>query len=865
MIKWLAFCLLAALSTGTRAEAQAMKVGPLPDGGQVVATSQLVHPAGVSIEFNGRPVDVVLSPDGKTLYAKDNAGLVVVDVDGWKIRQRMNFPKGGGSAHGIAVTRDGSRVYASGAEHTLWEAKAAPDGTLSWGGNVAIPGPEGSRSGSYICGIALSPDGKTAYVCLSRNNSLGVVDLEAGKLVKEIPVGVAPYDVVLSASGDKAYVSNWGGRHPKPGERTGESSGTKELVDERDIVCSGTVSVVDLRRGCEITEVETELHPSGMALSADGRTLYVANANSDTVSVIDTGTNHAIQTILVRPDPALGFGSAPNALALSSDGKTLYVANGGNNAIAVVDVSRGKDSAGVVRGFIPAGWYSGGIITDGKNLYIANVCGVGSRYSAPGYKGWEIHSYLGTLTKVEIPIARVLKEYTAQVRADSRVPQILQAMDKAASGKKPAPVPEHTGDPSVFEHVIYVIKENKTYDQVFGDMSQANSDPSLCIYGREVTPNHHALADQFVLLDNHYCNGVCSAEGHCWADEGNVTDYYEKAYGGWTRSYGGDCLEFSSSGPIWTHVLAHGLSFRNYGESFAEGGDGQPCPVSTWDQIYRDFTSKAGKITFTCRIPFRTLSSYSCPGYPGWNLGIPDVSRADVFLREFGDYEKKGDLPNFLIVYLPDDHTAGGTPGFPTPRAEVADNDLALGRIVEAVSKSKFWRSTCIFVNEDDPQSGFDHVDGHRSICLVVSPYTRRGALVSEFYNQTSVLHTMERMFGIPPMNQMDAMAPLMTECFTTTPDLTPYTCLPNQIPLDEMSPKTGFYYGKDSFIAEDADEKPFSLPDRIDDDMLNRVLWRLAKGPDVPYPAHFAGAHGTGLAALHLKLDNESAVTGDE
>lgn len=851
-MKYMLSLLILILSSSVSHALAPMTVGP-SQGGYVVPTKQLIRPAGQVIEFGGRPVDMALSPDGSVLYVKSTKSLLVVDAKSWKVRQELPYPAGANSMHGVSVSRDGLHVYVTAVPNQLLPADVAQDGTIAWGRKIALPGPgPGGEGGSTPCGIALSPDGKTALVCLSRNNTLGVVDLEQGRLAKEIPVGVAPYDVVLSADGGSAFVSNWGGKQAKTGERTADSAGTPALVDDRGVGCSGTVSVVDLKQGEEVAQIATGLHPSGMTMRTDGRVLYVANANSDTVSIIDTKTLRVTQTIVVRPMPSLPFGSAPNALALSADGRNLYVANGGNNAVACV--SLGKKS--VVSGFIPAGWHPGAVLTDGKYLYIANVEGFGARDRQKDAKGWSVRWALGCLNKVAIPDAATLKGYTAQVKTDARVPQILRAMEKAQTGKKPVPVPERVGEPSTIEHVVYVIKENRTYDQLFGDMPKGNNDPSLCVFGKEITPNHHAIAEQFGLLDNFYCNGVVSADGHQWATQGYTTDYIEKQFGGWGRSYpyeGDDSLAFASSGFIWDDVLLHGLSFRNYGEMGR--GESNPKAVSYGD-IQNDVREQTGRVKFSSFYRVETLNRYSCPDYPGWNLRIPDSARADSFLREFRQYEKKGDWPDFNIVYLPNDHTNGTGPGVPPPSGYLAANDLALGQIVEAISKSRFWSKTCIFVVEDDPQAGFDHVDGHRSICLVISPYTRHGAVVSEFYNQTSVLHTMELILGIPPMNQMDAMAPVMSECFTSTPDLRPYTCLPSNIPLDQMNPTTAKLGGRRLQMARQSMSMRFDEPDMIDDDTLNRIIWNSVKGTDAPYPTELSGAHGKGLKALKLRFD---------
>jgi len=821
--------------------------------GQIVPTYQALHPAGQSVEFKGRPVDLVLSPDQRSVYVKDNRGLVVIDAATWTIRQELKFPAGGGSTHGIIVTADGSSVWATTSQNMLYEAKAGPDGKLTWGRQVALPGPGGSGN-SHAGGLVLSADEKTAYVCLSRNNSLGIVNLESGKLIGEIPVGVAPFDVVLKGDGNTAFVSNWGGRRAKPGDRTAKSSGTDTVVDERTVAASGTVSVVDLVQGKETAQITTGLHPSDLELSSDRRTLYVANANSDTVSVIDTTSLVVKDSVLVRPDPTLPFGSAPGGLAMGKDGKTLFVANGGNNAVATISLG----ALNKVEGFIPTAWYPGAVATDGKHLYIANVKGFGSRDPAPNKEGFNSRRFLGTVNKVAIPSSQTLNDYTRQVKADTRVPQMLRAWEKGSSGKKPVPVPRRTGEPSVFEHIVYIIKENRTYDQVFGDLPQGNGDPSLCVFGREVTPNHHALAEQFALLDNYYCNGVLSADGHAWATEGYATDYLEKSFGGFTRSYpfaGDDPLSYAATGFIWDNVLLHGLSFRNYGEM--NSTDVVPKEAD-FRAIFENRRTNGNNISFKHDIQIETLRRYSCPDSPGWNMKIPDSIRADVFLKEFAEFEKNGDFPNLTIIYLPVDHTSGTRPGAPTPRAMVADNDLAVGRIIERLSKSRFWPKTCIFVNEDDPQAGFDHVDGHRSLCLVVSPYTKRGAVVSKFYNQTSVLHTMQRMLGLPPMNQMDSLAPLMADCFTSRPNFTPYQCLTNNIPLDEMNKPLAQLNGKELYWAEQSLAQPLDQVDQADENTFNRIIWHSVKGVDTLYPAHLAGAHGKGLKKLKLVLTGE-------
>ncbi|MBI1318310.1 MAG: phosphoesterase [Candidatus Hydrogenedens sp.] len=837
-------------------------VGERPDGGALLANRQVVRPVGEQVVFQGRPIDVVWSPDGAQVYAKDNRGLVVIHAADWTIAQELPMDeKFGGSMHGIAVTADGAKLYLTSAQNRLFVAERNAEGAWGWTQRIALPGPGGGDAASHACGIALSADEQTAYVCLSRNNALGVVDLAQGELVKTIDTGVAPWDVVLSPDGGTAYVSNWGGRKPHADDQTAPSSGTPVVVDDRGVAASGTIGVVDLAAGTMKDEIAVGLHPCDLVLTADGARLYVANANSDTVSAIDTATRTVAKEWGIRPDENLPFGSLPDALALDEDAGVLYVANAGNNAIAVLDI---EESA--VAGLIPTGWYPGALALRGGHLVVANVKGLGSRTQAEAREGRHVKWFAGTVNHVEIPGAETLAAYTAQARDDARVPASLRAweQEEARKEQQPVPVPARRGEPSVFNHVVYILKENRTYDQVFGDMKKGNSERRLCIYPRRLTPNHHALADEFVLLDNYYCNGVVSADGHSWATEGFVTDHLEKSFGGFTRSYtfGDDPLTYSASGFIWDRVLAAGLSFRNFGEM----DDVSLVPdTATFTDVYNDYVNGTRTVQFVHHIGIDNLRRHSHPDYPGWNMKIPDVLRAEIFLKEFENYKKNGDFPNFVIIHLPQDHTSGTSEGMPTPRAHMADNDLALGRIVEAISHSDYWKDTLIIANEDDPQDGFDHVDGHRSLCLVASAYTKRGEVVSEFYNQTSVLHTFARVFGLQPLNQHDAQSNLMTACFNDTPDLTPYDAKTSDVKLDELNRKISELEGAEKHWALESAKLDFDGVDEANEGVLNRVLWHAAMGWDAPYPEAFEGAHGKGLKGLKLALDETQEDEDDD
>ncbi len=872
--------------------------GPVGTDAFRVPTAQVVRPAGEVIEIErSRPIDLLATADGRFAVAKDNAGLVAFAISPGSALSTVSrlALEGGTSMVGLAIIAptqpdQPTRIFATGAKNSLNEVALAPDGTLSL--TRAIELPKATVGGEpFPCGIAITRDGQRAFVAVSRSNQIAEISLDSGTITRTIDVGIAPYAVSLSPDGARLFVSCWGGARADAadaGQMTADTSGTQARIDARGIASSGGLSIIELgadaAQSPTVRYVETGLSASAVVLSPDASLAYVANANHDTVSVVDVREGKVLEQIVVKPDPSLPFGSMPNGLALSADGSRLFVACGGNNAVAVVETGRAAAAAtrsteamAKVVGWIPAGWCPGPLSLTSDSLLIASIRGIGSRNDRAD-QSFNSHRHVGTLQRValqEIKDDTRLRTMTAQSLEDARVPQALAAIqrDEIRKNVKPVPIPKVAGEPSVFEHVIYIIKENRTYDQVFGGLAAGENPkgrgrPDLCIYGREVTPNHHALAEQFVLLDNYYCNGVLSADGHSWATEGNVTPYLERSFGGFTRSYtfGDDPLTYSSSGFIWDHVLAAGYSFRNYGEfNYTD-----EKPDSSFPEIWADWkatgnTGKGGKITFEHKINTENVKRYSNMDAPGWNMDIPDQIRADVFLREFAEFEKSGTLPNFITIYLPNDHTSGTAEGNPTPRALIADNDLALGRIVEAVSKSKFWPKTVFFVNEDDPQDGWDHVDGHRSICLVVSPYTKRGEVVSEFYNQSGVIHTIQRIFGIASPNQRTAQSNLMSDCFTNTPNLATFTALPANIDLTEMNPKKSALGPAELHWALVSEAQDLERVDAANEDQFNRVLWHAAKGANTPYPEQYAGAHGKGLAPLGLTLDKAASDEEDE
>ena len=809
------------------------KVGPQDDGSILVPTNQLLKPAGFQVYIPGRPVDLALIKGGELLAVKNKNSLDLIRLSDRTILQSLQFPESGSSFTGICYSENSRCIYITDASKRIQIACLEDNNILRWREAISLPEP--SMGGNPVPGgVALNDAEDKIFVTLSRSNSLAVIRLSDGT-VSEIKTGMAPYDILLK-SDSKAYVSNWGGRQPEAGESTYNSSGSQVLVDPiTGIANNGSVSVIDLDNNMQEKSIEVGLHPSGMILNQDKTLLFVACANSDVVSVISTATDEVINEISVKMNSELPFGSSPNALSISPDGRLLYVANGTENAICVIET----EAPNRIAGYIPTGWYPGAVVTNstGTFLYVANVKGIGSRNQKTNRPGYNAHDHMGSISIIPVPGKEELATMTTTVAENNSLSAKLNHQTMNGKQKRNVAVPQLPDQSSHFKHVVYIIKENRTYDQVFGDMPQGDGDTSLVHFGREITPNHHKLAETFVLMDNYYCSGVLSADGHQWTDEAFVTDYLEKAFGGFTRSYpydGDDALAYASSGFIWDNVLRNGLTFRDYGE-FVKAVI-EPEDASFLD-IYTDFMNGTNNISIRAEANLEQLKPYLCPTFIGFPNKVPDVYRAAEFIKELNEFEKNDSFPNFIIMLLPNDHTSGTAPGLPTPRAAVADNDLALGQVVEAISLSKFWKETCIFVTEDDPQAGLDHVDGHRTVGMVISPYTKRKEVVSTYYSQINMVRTMENILGIPPMNQLDFVAEAMFDCFTESPDYTPYQAEPNNIPLDEINPTLESLDGKKRYWAERSMEQDLDNYDRIDEDTFNRIIWHAMKGNDRPYP----------------------------
>lgn len=813
-----------------------------------MANGQFIKPLGRSLSFPGRPVDMAVHPNGKWLYVKEHRGLTVIDLATWKVIQELASP-GGASYTGLVLNLDGTKIYFSNAGSTVHEGQISDDGKVAWTRKLNLDRPKVGGD-AYPCGLLLSEDQQSLFVCSSRGNEIQQIDLGDGKVADKWDTDIAPYELAVSPDRMFFYVTCWGGKRPGPNAKTAMSSGTPVEIDNQGKSKAASIAVHDLANRT-YRSIRTGLQPSDIVVAKDGR-IFVANANNDTITVVAADFSRS-KNVVVKPDPLLPFGSAPNALAL--DGDTLYVACGGNNAVAVVDVKGDP----IVEGFMPTGWYPASLSTVDGNLFIGNVKGTGSRGKVKDANGYSVYSFSGSVQRIDLAERSRLAAHTKSVKELNATKEMLEAVAAEAEEEIESdrealvPIPDRPGERSSIKHVVYVIKENRTYDQVFGDIEKGEGDPKLCLFGRNVTPNQHALAEQFVLLDNYYCNGVNSADGHAWSVEGNASSHFERSFGGWTRSYpfGDDPISVSAGGFIWDNVLRWGKTFRNYGEyDYAS-----EKPDSNWLEIYRDWKSGANKIKIEHNIGVERLKRYSNPSYPGWDMDISDSYRASIFIKELKEFEKKGTYPNFTILYLPQDHTSGTSPNNPTPRACVADNDLALGKCVEALSKSKFWKDMAIFVIEDDPQAGIDHVDGHRSTCLVISPYTRSGKVISKFYNQSSVVATMQRILALPPLTQMDARAPLMDACFGLKPNLTPFKSLANRVPIDEQNPPPKALSATGRNFADISARLPRHKPDLMDEkeqDLFNRAIWFSIKGAK-PYPSALAGPHGKGLKKRKL------------
>ncbi len=804
----------------------AAAIGKQPEGFYLLPTNQLLRPWGEQAPIVGRPVEVVFDSAHRLLAVLNWRGVALHHATSGaalaEIKSRST------SYTGLAFRPGDREVWASEA------TRNGPDNVLV--ASLSEAGAPGRSeridfAGHPVpAGIAFSPDGATAYVALSRNNSLALIDTATRKLVREVPVGVAPFAVKVAARLGRAFVSNRGGRHARPGDTLAPSSGTEVVTDPvTGSAATGTLSVVDVRN-LAVREVEVGLAPSGLALSPDEKILAVANGHSDSVSLLDTVTLARTDVkIPVWPESAIG--SQPVAAAFSPDGKTIYVACGGNNAIAVLT---GGGKQWKVAGAIPTGWFPSGIAVDNDgSLRVVNVKGVGNTDNHKG--AFNSRQYEGSLSRLPAPAPPQIAAGAREVRA-ANSPKFT-----------PAGGVENLSSLGL-RHVFFIVKENRTYDQVFGDLPKGNGDPKLVMYGRQITPNHHALAERYVLLDNFHTGGAISFDGHHWLMQAFVSDYVERAFAASPRGYAwnmADALTVSPAGFFWQSATRP-IDVRIYGE-FCLPARWDPARQNTvdmnegdlksWSEYWRLYREGKWQAEVGCRPGVPALGPLMSPRYPNNTTAIPDQIRAEEYLRELAERDKSGQLPSINILTLNNDHTNGTRPGAPLPRAMVADNDLALGRIVEAISKSRFWASSVILVVEDDAQDGLDHVDGHRTVALAIGPHIRRGAVDSNYYTHTSMVRTIQEIFRIPPRTRYLAAARAMTSVFTPEADTAPYRSLPANVPLDEMNPPLQTLRGRKLWAARQSLAMNWSEPDDIPAATLNRILWWDSKGYDRPYP----------------------------
>lgn len=750
----------------------------------------VLTPVGKQIQVGDLPMNMALSPDGRFLAVTNNGYsrqfISVIDTRTDSVTAELPIAKG---FYGIVFSPDGRFLYASGGADErilVWRMNGM---SATQDSSIFLMN-QGAPAKLFPSGIAVSRDGSMLYVAENRGDCVSQISTGQRTVVRRIavPAGSFPYDVRIVHARSKLYVSLWG-------------ASAISVIDSRAFETKKTIRVGD--------------HPNAMLLNADESLLYVACANTDDVWVIDTASDTVVETIGLHPYPNAPYGSTPNGLALSPNGLVLYVANATNNDVAVVDVS--KRGASVIRGLIPVGWYPTALAMapGGVKLYAANGKGL---ISKPNQKGQYIGGlFNGVVSVIPIPDKKTLASWTRRTSENNGFNEAERKLLVAPRASvKLVALPRRAGEPSHIKHVLYIIKENRTYDQLFGDIAKGNGDSTICIFGRNITPNHHALAENFVLLDNFYADAEVSADGHEWSTGAIATDFVEKS---WPTSYSGRGLPYPSEGAfriafptagyIWDSAARKGLSYRSYGEfvSVENGRNVAKHPA---------------------------LENHYDPEFRAWDLDYSDTLRAAEFIRELREFERSGNMPSFMIMRLPNDHTIGTQPGKLTPKAMVAQNDLALGMVVEALTHSRFWKETAIFVVEDDAQNGSDHVDAHRSIALVISPYIKRGYVDHTLYDTASMLRTMELILGLGPMSQYDAEAFPFIASFTEKADMTPYTLIQPAVRLDEVNDRSA--YGSRESLAMD-----FTIEDATPEIPLNVIIWKSIRGAhsEMPRPVH--------------------------
>jgi YVTN family beta-propeller protein len=779
------------------------RVGTEYSNGLQVSSDQILKPLGDRLMTPyGKFMGSTVSPDGRFLAATSSdrsVSLQIFDLSTYQLLWR------GGTASGVNLRLSDNSVGQEGPVYSpdgtfLFMPNATgitrfpvnADGTLAAGTKIAIPSVGGKQA--LTGGMTFSADGQSLYAAVNGQNTVVAIDPVAGTITRTWNVGIAPRQVKLV--GDKLYVSNEGGRQASGDDTTMDSYGTPVPADPYlGNSTNGTLSVIDpAAPGTDVGTVRVGLHPTAM-YAKDG-VLYVANTNDDTVSVLDTATDHVVQTITTQPWRGSAIGYEPNGITVQHG--RLLVSLGRANAIAVYKL--GKDALDPVSyvGLVATDYYPEDVFTVGDKTVVTNRRGIDARgqkitsnqgFGTTPATAWGTHGTTASLTRFTLPGDGAIRDtYTPQVFAQNGWGDADTDVKHATGDRNvPAvPVPKRIGDPSTIKHVFLLVKENRTYDQVYGDMPEGNGDATLAQFGQQVTPNQHALARQFGLYDNTYDVGTNSAEGHNWLMQGDDPEYTESSVGEYTRSYDTeeDVLGHQRSGFLWTAIQSAHRSARNYGEfEYTEGK-----PSGSWQQYYCAVKSVDGggdpaQLTapelegnYGSVIP--SLNAIADPLSPPFDLSIPDVYRYQIWKQ---DFEQNGPA-DFQMLWLSSDHTGGPS----TPRAAVADGDLAVGKVVDEISHSTYWKSSAIFVVEDDSQAGVDHVDGHRAPIQVISPWAAHGKTISTYYSQISMVRTIEQILGAEPLNQKVAAATPMFDAFQSQADTAPFDAVPNQIPLTE-------------------------------------------------------------------------------
>ena len=779
----------------------------LDSGPRRLPTGRTLDAAGMAWPVGSMPLSMILSPDGRQLVVLLNGyreqGVQVVDRSTGKVLQML--PQAAAFL-GLAFSPDGRTLYASGGNQDVVYRYAWADGRATLSDSIIIePKAPGKNAKRYPAGLALSPDGSRLYVAENLTDSLAVVDVASARVVQRVGVERYPYGVVVDAAGT-VYVSSWGG-----------STVSTFRPKDGDLAAAGRMNA--------------GRHPSAILLNRDGSRLFVASGSTDRIAVLDTRSRNMVTSIVVTPPGGPGEGSTPNALALSDDGQRLFVAEADNNAVSIIDLAAstagvaGATGADTIAGRVPVEWYPTAVIVRGDSLITLTGKGRGTGPNPQGPGPQRPRTSAG-FDDTQYTLGQTNGSIVTSLVARSGGGELAPLSARVARANLWGTTREKFTYPAI-EHVLYIVRENRTYDQVLGDLTQADGDTSLTYFPRAVTPNAHALAERFGIFDRFFVNAEVSPDGHNWSMAAYTTDYLQKTvpsnYSGRGRTYdwegtnrgrvppNDDDVSEPVNGYLWNLAQRAGVSFRNFGEFV--------IPASA----DRDDPMPAG---YRGNKPF--LRAHTNPDFPSYDLAIRDQRRADVWLAELAQWVARGSMPRFQIMRLPNDHTSGARAGAPTPRAHVADNDLALGRIVEALSKSPFWKHTVVIVLEDDAQNGPDHVDSHRSPLLVISPWTA-GGVSHRFANTTDVIATMEEILGLGTMSQFDHFGRPLREIWRKSPDVRPYAAITPQVNLDDVN-------RPDTREARESARLDLRFEDIADEALFNGILWRMMKG-DAPYP----------------------------